>query len=49
MTIPDATAQGVIDNLGSFCCHNVVVSLWADAVARERLQAAGALPGDCQA
>ena len=33
MTIPDITAQGVIDDLDTFYCHNVVVSLWADAVA----------------
>src|SRR5215831_6253852 len=33
MTSPDITAQGVIDALDSFYCHNVVASLWADAVA----------------
>jgi ferritin-like protein len=33
MTGPDTTAQKVIDDLDSFYCHNVVVSLWADAVA----------------
>jgi ferritin-like protein len=29
----DLAVQGVIDALDSFYCHNVVVSLWADAVA----------------
>ena len=33
MTIPDATAQKVIDDLDTFYCHNIVASLWADAVA----------------
>lgn len=33
MTSPDLTVQDVIDDLGSFYCHNVVASLWADAVA----------------
>ena len=33
MTSPDATVQNVIDDLDSFYCHNVVASLWADAVA----------------
>jgi ferritin-like protein len=33
MTGPDTTAQKVIGDLDSFYCHNVVVSLWADAVA----------------
>ena len=33
MTGPDTTVQGVIDDLDSFYCHNIVVSLWADAVA----------------
>ena len=33
MTGPDATAQTVIDDLDSFYCHNIVASLWADAVA----------------
>ena len=32
MTGPDA-AQTVIDDLDSFYCHNIVASLWADAVA----------------
>jgi len=33
MTGPDLAAQDVIDALDSFYCHNVVVALWADAVA----------------
>jgi ferritin-like protein len=33
MTSPDSAAQKVIGDLDSFYCHNVVVSLWADAVA----------------
>src|SRR5258708_11674147 len=33
MTSPDLTVQDVIAALGSFYCHNVVASLWADAVA----------------
>jgi ferritin-like protein len=33
MTPPDLAAQDVIDALDSFYCHNVVVGLWADAVA----------------
>ncbi len=33
MTSPDRTAPDVIDALDSFYCHNVVVALWADAVA----------------
>ena len=33
MTSPDSTAHNVIDDLDSFYCHNVVASLWADAVA----------------
>jgi ferritin-like protein len=33
MTSPDVTAQRVIDDLDSFYCHNVMASLWADAVA----------------
>ncbi len=33
MTSPDLAAQDVIDALDSFYCHNIVVSLWADAVA----------------
>ncbi len=33
MTSPDITVQGVIDDLDSFYCHNVVAALWADAVA----------------
>jgi ferritin-like protein len=33
MTSPDATEQDLIDNLDSFYCHNIVASLWADAVA----------------
>ena len=33
MTSPDTTTQNVIDDLDSFYCHNIVVSLWADAVA----------------
>ena len=33
MTSPDLAAEDVIDTLDSFYCHNVVVSLWADAVA----------------
>jgi ferritin-like protein len=37
MTGPDLAAQDVIEALDSFYCHNVVVSLWADAVAN-RLQ-----------
>jgi ferritin-like protein len=32
MTGPDIATQKVIDDLDSFYCHNVVVSLWADAV-----------------
>jgi len=33
MTSPDITTQGLIDDLDSFYCHNVVASLWTDAVA----------------
>ena len=33
MTSPDITTQNVIDDLDSFYCHNIVASLWADAVA----------------
>ncbi len=33
MTSPDLTVQDVIDDLDSFYCHNVVASLWADALA----------------
>jgi ferritin-like protein len=33
MTTPDSGAQYVIDALDGFYCHNVVVALWADAVA----------------
>jgi hypothetical protein len=33
MTSPDLTVQDVIDDLGSFYCHNVMASLWADALA----------------
>jgi ferritin-like protein len=33
MTSPDGTVQNVIDDLDSFYCHNIVASLWADAVA----------------
>ena len=33
MTSPDLPADDVIDALDSFYCHNVVVALWADAVA----------------
>jgi ferritin-like protein len=34
MTSPDTTAdRDVIDALDGFYCHNVVASLWADAVA----------------
>lgn len=33
MTSPDLPVGGVIDALDSFYCHNVVVALWADAVA----------------
>ncbi len=33
MTGPDVAAQDVIEALDSFYCHNVVVSLWVDAVA----------------
>jgi ferritin-like protein len=33
LTGPDAEVQEVIETLDSFYCHNVVVSLWADAVA----------------
>ena len=33
MTSPDLAAQDVIDALDSFYCHNIVVGLWADAVA----------------
>jgi hypothetical protein len=32
MTSPDATVQNVIYDLDSFYCHNIVASLWADAV-----------------
>src|SRR5215475_490859 len=37
MTDPDRDVQDVIDDLDSFSCHNIVASLWADAVAN-RLQ-----------
>jgi ferritin-like protein len=33
MTGPDLAADDVIGALDSFYCHNIVVSLWADAVA----------------
>jgi ferritin-like protein len=33
VTSPDTTVQKVIDDLDSFYCHNIVASLWADAVA----------------
>ena len=33
MTSPGITVQDVIGDLDSFYCHNIVVSLWADAVA----------------
>ena len=33
MTSPDLPADDVIDALDSFYCHNVIVALWADAVA----------------
>jgi hypothetical protein len=33
MTSPDLSVQDVIDDLGSFYCHNVMASLWADALA----------------
>jgi ferritin-like protein len=33
MTRVDLDAQNVIDVLDSFYCHNIVASLWADAVA----------------
>jgi ferritin-like protein len=37
MADPDMNVQDVINDLDSFYCHNVVASLWADAVAN-RLQ-----------
>jgi len=37
MADPDPDVQDVIDDLDSFYCHNIVASLWADAVAN-RLQ-----------
>jgi len=33
MTRSDITSHNVIDDLDSFYCHNIVASLWADAVA----------------
>ncbi|HEX6527566.1 MAG TPA: hypothetical protein VF070_47255 [Streptosporangiaceae bacterium] len=33
MASPDLAADDVIGALDSFYCHNVIVSLWADAVA----------------
>jgi hypothetical protein len=33
MASRDGTVQDVIDDLDSFYCHNIVASLWADAVA----------------
>jgi len=33
MASPDLAVEDVIDALDSFYCHNVVVALWADAVA----------------
>ena len=33
MADPDLNIKAVIDALDSFYCHNVIVSLWADAVA----------------
>ena len=33
MASPDGTVQNVTDDLDSFYCHNIVASLWADAVA----------------
>src|SRR5215467_1014649 len=37
MAGPEPDVQNVIDDLDSFYCHNIVASLWADAVAN-RLQ-----------
>jgi len=45
MASPDITAPGVIDDLDSFCRHDVVVSLWADAMANRRADARAALAG----
>jgi ferritin-like protein len=33
MTSPEPTPQDVSDVLDSFYCHNIIVGLWADAVA----------------
>jgi ferritin-like protein len=33
MTSPDLATDDVIDALDGFYCHNIVVSLWTDAVA----------------
>jgi len=33
MSDPDLAAQDVIGALDSFYCHNVIVGLWAEAVA----------------
>ena len=33
MTSPNPSVKSVIDDLDSFYCHNIVASLWADAVA----------------
>jgi hypothetical protein len=33
MTTTDTNGRGVIDDLDTFYCHNIVASLWADAVA----------------
>jgi ferritin-like protein len=38
MTSSDLATEEVIDALDSFYCHNVIVALWADAVAN-RLEA----------
>jgi len=39
MASPDLAVEDVIDALDSFYCHNIVVALWADAVAN-RLEGA---------
>ncbi len=46
MTTPDSGAQHVIDALDGFYCHNVVVALWADAVANRLEGMAVFLLGD---
>ena len=45
MASPDLAVEDVIDALDSFYCHNVVVALWADAVANRLADRIGDLGG----